>query len=56
MISGGREWCEVDDDTLRSDFEAFLQDDRGRAEQRHRALATADSDGARRVVEQALLV
>jgi UDP-2,4-diacetamido-2,4,6-trideoxy-beta-L-altropyranose hydrolase len=56
MIAGGREWCELDDDTLRAELTAFLADDRGRAEQRQRALSTADSDGARRVVEQAVLV
>jgi hypothetical protein len=33
---------------------AFLLDDAGRLEQRHRALATADSDGPRRIVEEML--
>jgi hypothetical protein len=33
---------------------AFVLDDNGRREQRQRALATADADGARRVVEAAL--
>ena len=54
LIAGGRTWGETPDDMLRADFEAFLLDDRGRATQRQRALATADSDGAKRIVEEAL--
>ena len=54
LISGGRRWSETDDDTLRSDMLAFVLDDRGRLEQRQRALATADADGPRRIVEAAL--
>jgi spore coat polysaccharide biosynthesis predicted glycosyltransferase SpsG len=54
LIFGGRTWLDTDDDTLRSDFESFLLDDRGRLEQRQRALATVDSDGARRIVDEAI--
>ena len=54
LISGGRTWAEVPDEMLRADLEAFLLDDAGRATQRQRALATADSDGAKRSVEEAL--
>ncbi|HUJ59754.1 MAG TPA: hypothetical protein VLX92_14720 [Kofleriaceae bacterium] len=54
LIASGRTWCESDDDTLRADLAAFLLDDTGRHEQRGRALATADSDGARRIVAEAI--
>jgi len=54
LIFGGRTWAETPDEMLRADFEAFFLDDRGRATQRQRALATADSDGAKRIVEEAL--
>lgn len=54
LIFGGRTWAETPDDMLAADFEAFLLDDSGRASQRQRALATADSDGAKRIVEEAL--
>ncbi len=54
LIFGGRTWAETPDEMLRADFEAFLLDDKGRATQRQRALATADSDGAKRIVEEAL--
>lgn len=54
LIAGGRTWTETSDATLHADFEAFLLDDGGRATQRRRALATADSDGAKRIVEEAL--
>jgi len=54
LIAGGRTWFETDDDTLRADFDAFLLDDRGRREQRQRALSTVDSDGARRIIDEAL--
>jgi len=54
LIAGGRTWTEASDDLLRADFEAFLLDDLGRATQRQRALATADSDGAKRIIEEAL--
>ena len=54
LVAGGRTWAEVDDDTLRNDLLAFLLDDAGRNAQRQRALGTADSDGARRIVEEAL--
>ncbi len=55
LIAGGRTLSETDDDTLRSDILAFLLDDKGRREQRQRALATADSDGARRIIDEAVL-
>ncbi len=55
LISGGRRWNEADDDTVRSDLASFLLDDAGRLEQRQRALATADSEGARRVIQEAVL-
>jgi len=54
LIFGGRTWAETSDHMLTDDFEAFLLDDAGRAFQRQRALATADSDGAKRIVEEAL--
>jgi spore coat polysaccharide biosynthesis predicted glycosyltransferase SpsG len=53
LIAGGSTWCETSDDTLRSEMLSFLCDDAGRAAQRHRALATADADGARRIVDEA---
>jgi len=55
LIAGGRTWTDLDDDTIRSDIHAFLSDDAGRHVQRQRALGTVDSDGARRVVEEALV-
>ncbi|MEO8842738.1 MAG: hypothetical protein ABI591_13655 [Kofleriaceae bacterium] len=54
LIFGGRTWAETSDAMLADDFAAFLLDDAGRASQRQRALATADSDGAKRIVEEAL--
>lgn len=54
LISGGRRWADTDDETLRSDLLAFVLDDRLRLDQRHRALATADSDGARRIITEAI--
>lgn len=54
LIAGGRTWLECDDETLRADLEAFLLDDCGRGQQRQRALATVDSDGARRIIDEAL--
>ena len=55
LIYGGRRWSETTDDMLRADALAFMLDDAGRLQQRQRALATIDSDGARRVVEEAVL-
>ncbi len=55
LIAGGRKFSETDDDTLRSDILAFLLDDKARREQRQRALATADSDGPRRIIEEAVI-
>lgn len=54
LISGGRRWEETDDDMLRAEMLRFFLDDKGRREQRQRALATADGDGPRRIVEAAL--
>jgi spore coat polysaccharide biosynthesis predicted glycosyltransferase SpsG len=54
LISGGRNWNETDDDLLRADLLHFLLDDQVRKDQRLRALATADGDGTRRIVEEAL--
>jgi UDP-2,4-diacetamido-2,4,6-trideoxy-beta-L-altropyranose hydrolase len=52
LIAGGRNWASLEDDTLRADILAFLLDDEGRMQQRQRALATADSDGARRILSE----
>jgi spore coat polysaccharide biosynthesis predicted glycosyltransferase SpsG len=54
LIAGGRTWADTEDDLIRADLAAFLLDDAGRATQRQRALATADSDGPRRVIDEAL--
>lgn len=54
LIAGGRSWLDTDDDTLRSDIRAFVDDDEGRAAIRTLALATADADGARRIIEEGL--
>jgi UDP-2,4-diacetamido-2,4,6-trideoxy-beta-L-altropyranose hydrolase len=53
MIAGGRTWSETDDDTVRADLFAFLTDDLARVQLRARALATADSEGPRRIIEEA---
>ncbi len=54
IIAGGRRFFESDDATIRSDLQRFLLDDGERLLQRQRALSTADSDGARRIVEEAI--
>lgn len=54
LIAGGRSWTETDDDTLRHDIHGFVDDDDGRAAIRKLALATADADGARRIIEEGL--
>lgn len=54
LIAGGRTWDDTDDDQLRSDILAFVLDNPGRAAQRQRALATADSEGPRRIIEESL--
>jgi UDP-2,4-diacetamido-2,4,6-trideoxy-beta-L-altropyranose hydrolase len=54
LIAGGRSWLDAADDTIRSDLFAFLTDDTGRAAIRKLALATADADGARRIIEEGL--
>ncbi len=55
LIAGGRKLSETEDDMLRADILAFILDDKGRREQRQRALATADSDGPRRIIEEAVI-
>ncbi len=54
LIAGGRSWIDTDDETLRQDILGFLVDDAGRAAIRKLALATADADGARRIIEEGL--
>jgi spore coat polysaccharide biosynthesis predicted glycosyltransferase SpsG len=54
LIASGRTWADADDDAIRGDLSSFLMDDAERAELRQRALATADADGPRRVVDEAL--
>lgn len=51
LIAGGRTFGDLADDIVRADMLAFLTDDAGRLAQRQRALATADADGPRRVIE-----
>ncbi len=55
LIAGGNVFSALDDTMLADEMRAFLGDDVRRAELRRHALATADSDGARRVVEEAIL-
>jgi spore coat polysaccharide biosynthesis predicted glycosyltransferase SpsG len=54
LIASGRTWADADDDTLRGDLFSFLMNDAERADQRQRALATADAEGPRRVIDEAL--
>jgi spore coat polysaccharide biosynthesis predicted glycosyltransferase SpsG len=54
LIASGRTWSDADDDTIRGDLFSFLMNDAERADQRQRALATADADGPRRVIDEAL--
>jgi spore coat polysaccharide biosynthesis predicted glycosyltransferase SpsG len=54
LIAGGRKWGDTDDATIRADLAAFLLDDAARNDQRQRALATADSDGPKRIIDEAL--
>lgn len=54
LIAGGRSWADSDDEILRSDMFTFLGDDAGRATMRKAALATADGDGPRRIIEEGL--
>ncbi len=54
LVAGGRNWLETEDDVLRADMLSFLLDDCRRATQRQRALATADSDGAHRIITEAI--
>jgi UDP-2,4-diacetamido-2,4,6-trideoxy-beta-L-altropyranose hydrolase len=54
LISGGRPWSSISDDTLRSELLAFLSADADRRDLRQRALATADDAGPHRIVAEAL--
>jgi spore coat polysaccharide biosynthesis predicted glycosyltransferase SpsG len=54
LIAGGRRLDEATDDVVRGDILAFVLDDAGRLTQRKRALATADSEGPRRIIEETL--
>jgi UDP-2,4-diacetamido-2,4,6-trideoxy-beta-L-altropyranose hydrolase len=51
LIAGGRTFGELADDVVRSELLAFLTDDAGRLALRKCALATADADGPRRIIE-----
>jgi spore coat polysaccharide biosynthesis predicted glycosyltransferase SpsG len=55
LIAAGLVFSDSDDDTLRDHMRAFLLDDELRAELRRHALATADSEGPRRIVDEAIL-
>ncbi len=55
LISGGRKLGETEDAVIAADLAAFLLDDDGRNLQRGRALATADSDGTKRIVDELLM-
>ncbi len=55
LIAGGRSWADSDDATIREDIHGFIFDDAGRAAIRKLALATADADGARRIIEEGLI-
>jgi spore coat polysaccharide biosynthesis predicted glycosyltransferase SpsG len=54
LIAGGHAWASLDDDTLRSQLQAFFDDDGSRRDHRQRALATADEFGSRRIVAEAI--
>ncbi|MEO8698603.1 MAG: hypothetical protein ABI867_01135 [Kofleriaceae bacterium] len=54
LIAGGRNWAEVDDASLREEMLGFVLDDAGRHAIRGLALATVDSDGPRRIIEEAM--
>ena len=54
LIAGGRSWADTDDETIRQDILGFVGDDAGRAAIRKLALATADADGAKRIIEEGL--
>lgn len=51
LIAGGRNWDETDDETIRDDIARFVIDDTGRTALRDAALATADGQGPRRVID-----
>jgi spore coat polysaccharide biosynthesis predicted glycosyltransferase SpsG len=55
LIHGGTDWGALTDDQLRADLRVFLEDDGRRKALRAAALSTADSDGPRRVVDEAVL-
>jgi len=54
LIAGGRTWSDTPDDLVRAELFAFLTGGQRRRIQRQRALATADGNGARRVLAEAL--
>ena len=54
LISGGRTWSDTPDDLVRAELFTFLTSNQRRRIQRQRALATADGNGARRILAEAL--
>lgn len=54
LVAGGHPLDAIDDAAVQDTVRAFLADDELRASIRRRALATADSEGAKRVVEEAI--
>jgi UDP-2,4-diacetamido-2,4,6-trideoxy-beta-L-altropyranose hydrolase len=52
LVAGGRSWLDTNDDTIRDDIRAFVTDDLVRVQLRAAALATADSEGPRRIFEE----
>lgn len=55
LIAGGDVLATTDDEMLRAQMREFLGDDELRARVRKHALATADGDGPRRIVDEAIL-
>ena len=54
LIAGGAVLSAMTDDLLRAELLEFVTDDERRAELRKKALASADSDGAKRVLGEAM--
>jgi UDP-2,4-diacetamido-2,4,6-trideoxy-beta-L-altropyranose hydrolase len=54
VIAGGGAWDDLTDAAIAGELAAFLGDDAARAQIRAAALATADGDGPRRIVDEAL--
>jgi spore coat polysaccharide biosynthesis predicted glycosyltransferase SpsG len=54
MIAGGGWWQDLSDEGLTAEIARFVDDDSARLELRGNALATADAEGARRIIEEAL--